>query len=107
MPKHARTKGHSRELARLATIPRGSRGEEFRVSVDEYAPADAAPSQYVSARIWYPIEGEMRPGKGTTIRRGELRQVIEALLHAERVLTSGADDAASTQPGELDHAPIE
>jgi hypothetical protein len=68
--------GQSKEIVRLATMPRRGRGENGK------------PSQYVSARIWWlGREQEWLPGRqGLTVRRGELRQVIEALERAEKIL---------------------
>jgi hypothetical protein len=83
--------GQSRELVRLAAMPRRGKGkgdDEFRITVDEYTPDNGRPSQYVSLRVWWVgREGEWLPGKaGITIRRGELANVIAALQRAERIL---------------------
>lgn len=81
--------GNSRTVVQLVAIPRG-KGEELRLSVDEFEPDDGSgPKQYLSLRVfWRSNDGEMRPGKsGTTIRRGELRGVIAALQRAEKILT--------------------
>jgi hypothetical protein len=84
--------GQSKELVRLAAMPRRGKGkgdDELRVTLDEYTPENGRPSQYVSIRVWWVgREGDWLPGKqGITVRRNELRQVIEALERAERILS--------------------
>jgi hypothetical protein len=73
--------GSSREVKRLATIPRNQGREELRVSWDEFTPDRGEPSRYLSLRLWWKDDaGELHPGKkGITVRRGELETVHAAL----------------------------
>ena len=60
----------------IATIGRGERGE-IRIARKTY---NGSPP-YVDVRSWYYDEhtGDLRPGKGVTLRMGELREVAHAL----------------------------
>lgn len=87
--------GKSTELVRLFVAPRGRQGEELRVSLDEFAPDNGDIAKYVSLRVWFRGREQMLPGKvGCTVRRAELRKVIEALLRAEAIL-NGKEPAAN------------
>ncbi len=68
----------------LADLPRNGR-ETLRVRLSEFKG-----SQYADIRIFAAgTEGEALPTKqGATIRPAQLRQVIDALLEAERVFIS-------------------
>lgn len=94
--------GSSRELVRLATIPRSNGDEEIRISVDEYDTGDGRPpAQYVSERLWYRDRAtrKFRPTtKGLTKRRGELARFIAALTRAEQILT-GREPIADVKGG--------
>jgi len=88
--------GQSREVERLVTIPRGRNGEEFRVSLDEFTPADGGePKTYLSLRVWWRADdGKMLPGKaGCTVRRAELARVIDALQRGEELIEHPAPPA--------------
>jgi hypothetical protein len=81
--------GESREVERLVTIPRGRNGDELRISVDEFLPADGGePKMYISIRVWWRADdGQMRPGKvGCTVRRAELARSIDALQRGEDIV---------------------
>lgn len=74
--------GTSRELERLATLPRGD--DELRVGLDEFVSPEGKVSRYVSVRLWFVDgEGAWRPTrKGITVRRAELAEVRDALDRA-------------------------
>lgn len=84
--------GDSRELQRLATLPRGKDGsEELRVSLDEFTGDDGKPHQYISARLWFQKDGgQWCPTKrGVTIRKGEIRDFGLALRAALDAMGDG------------------
>lgn len=89
----------SRELARLATLPRSQGKEEIRWSWDEFVASDGRVSKYVSARKWVlGTDGQWHPTRsGLTVRVGELDQVLAGLGKV-----AAARDAAEqgASPGE-------
>lgn len=89
----------SREVKRLATLPRGKDGsEELRVSLDEFVGDDGKPHQYVSARLWFrKDDGAWCPTKkGLTIRKGEIRDFGLALRAALDAMGEGKPAATRT-----------
>ena len=76
--------GASREIERLATLERRGGDEQLRVSVDEYSPAQGAPTRYVSVRLWFrDADNDWRPTRrGITIRGSEVSDVGQALRRA-------------------------
>ena len=74
--------GADRVLAECDRTPSGEpagSGDRLRVSLRSYHGRT-----FVDLRVfWHDEHGELRPGKGTSVRRHELRQVIEALEAAE------------------------
>ena len=98
----SRDGGQSRELERLVTIPRGRNGDELRITVDEFTPADGGePKAYASIRVWFKgDDGQMRPSKtGCTIRRAELARAIDALTRAEQIIENpGAPSNGGQRP---------
>lgn len=90
-PARPRDGGQSREVERLATLPRNKGREEVRISLDEFTPASGdPPSLYVSIRLWYRHDesGEWRPTqKGITVRRAELPKASDALQRAGELVS--------------------
>lgn len=78
----------------LATIDRPRDGRVLRVSLGCYQG-----TPFVQLRQWFrDPDGNLFPTKaGTSVRRHELRQVIEALLEAERRITRSRETGTSRQ----------
>ena len=97
-------RGQSREIRRLATLPR--HGDELRLSLEQFEPGDGGhPKPYFNARVWWKDQssGEWRPGRaGLSFRRGELGEVIAALKEAEALMgnTSPAPSRSPSVPRE-------
>jgi hypothetical protein len=79
----------------VATIPRGARGE-LRIRRRTYRGSPP----FVDVRHYFPGDNALLPGRGITLRVGELRRVIEALAK----VAPPAESSAAPKPARP-HAP--
>lgn len=69
----------------LAEVPRGER-DVYRLRLCEFKG-----HRYLDLRSWFPdrATGELRPGKGVTLKLTALPQIIEALQKAAQMVKTG------------------